>query len=188
MGSRPILIILTGAPGTGKTAILDSTGLAYVHEPAREVLAEERAVGGRGVPETDPALFVALLLQRSIERYQEAQRAEAPVLFDRGVPDCVAYARLLGVDAGPSLEASRQYGYERAVLVARPWPEIYTTDDERKMTFEATLDFQRLIEEAYAQAGYELVEIPRAPILDRVAFVNRFIEESVRAAGPPGRR
>ena len=49
--------------------------------------------------------------------------------------------------------------------------------------FEATLDFQWFIEEAYAQAGYDLVEIPRAPLLDRVAFVNRFIE-AVRAARP----
>jgi predicted ATPase len=61
--------------------------------------------------------------------------------------------------------------------VTRPWAEIYTTDDERTMSFEATLPFQRLMEEAYEEAGYELVEIPRGSIAERGTFVRRFVEE-----------
>jgi predicted ATPase len=60
------LFILTGAPGSGKTAILSRLidGFRCVDEPAREVLAEQRATGGRGTWDQDLSLFVHLLLQR----------------------------------------------------------------------------------------------------------------------------
>jgi len=176
--TKPRLIVMTGAPGTGKTAILRSLEPTLVHvpEPAREVLAEQRAIGGTGTPQSDAARFVELLLERSIEKHRAALERGQSVLFDRGVPDCIAYARQLGGDPEPCRNAAAICRYEATVLVARPWAEIYTTDDERTMSFEATLPFQRLIEEAYEEAGYELVEIPRGSIAERAAFIGSFVE------------
>jgi predicted ATPase len=70
------LHILTGAPGSGKTAILDGVGadIRCVGEPAREVLPEQRSAGGAGTPDRDPWLFVDLLLRRSIDKQEAAQR------------------------------------------------------------------------------------------------------------------
>jgi len=99
------------------------------------------------------------------------------VLFDRGIPDCVAYARQLGGDPQPCRKAASVHRYHPTVLVTRPWADIYTTDDERRMSFEATLPFHRLMEEAYEEAGYGLIEIPRGSMAERVAFVRRFLEE-----------
>ena len=175
----PRLIVITGAPGTGKTAILralEST-VAHVPEPAREVLAEQRAIGGTGTPQSDPSRFVELLLERSVEKHKAALRRGQSALFDRGIPDCVAYARQLGGDPEPCRRAAAVYRYAPTVLVTRPWAEIYTTDDERKMSFEATLPFQQMMEEAYEEAGYELVEIPRGPIEERGAFVLHLMEK-----------
>jgi predicted ATPase len=171
------LHIITGAPGSGKTAILRGLrqDLRVVDEPAREVLAEQRSIDSEGTPESNPSLFVDLLLQRSIDNHEKAQEWGGSVLFDRGVPDCVAYARLLGTDPEPSIRATAAYRYNREVLVTWPWAEIYTTDDERKMTFDATVEFHRLLEAAYEQAGYTLLEVPRGSVEDRVAFVERFI-------------
>jgi predicted ATPase len=69
-GLESNLFILTGAPGSGKTAILARLGneVGCVDEPAREVLAEQRATGGRGTWDQDASLFVHLLLQRSIQK------------------------------------------------------------------------------------------------------------------------
>src|SRR4029077_5644560 len=89
-----------------------------VGEPAREIVAEQRAIGGAGTADHDPALFVALLLQRSIDTYRDAVRSTAPlVLFDRGVPDCVAYAAVLGVDPAGTLAAARRDRYHPAVMI-----------------------------------------------------------------------
>ena len=166
-------MILTGAPGTGKSAILGrlAAEVATVPEPARRILADERAAGGRGTPDLDPTRFVELLLERSIAAHRTALAADGVVLFDRGIPDCAAYAVHLGTDPEPSLRAAADRRYRTEVLLLTPWEAIYATDDERRMSFEATLGFQDAIVDAYRRSGYELVEVPRAPLEERVALV-----------------
>jgi predicted ATPase len=178
---KPTLMILTGAPGSGKTAILSALrGYVRCHdEPARQILAQERASGGDGTPEQNPAKFVELLLQRSIANHAEARMRTGTSLFDRGVPDCIAYAQILGTDPMPSAQAAAIHRYNEVALVTKPWEEIYTTDDERKMTFAHTVEFQRFIELAYQICGYTLVEVPRGPIEERAEFVRNFL------ANPP---
>ncbi|MFQ5968396.1 MAG: AAA family ATPase [Acidimicrobiia bacterium] len=169
--------ILTGAPGTGKTALLESltSGVRWVPEPAREILAQQRSIDGDGTWDRNPSRFVELLLQQSIENYETAQRLEGPVIFDRGVPDCITYAEWGGIDPTPSIEAAATYRYQPEVLVTRPWEEIYRTDDERKMPFAAVVEFLRLLESAYERTGYSLVEVPRGSADDRAASVQASI-------------
>jgi predicted ATPase len=176
----PNLTVLTGAPGSGKTAILNALRdqIRCYDEPARQVLAEQRASGGDGTPEQNAAKFVDLLLRHSIANHTEARARSEPVLFDRGIPDCVAYAMLLGTDPAPSTQAAATYRYNPTVLVTRPWEEIYTTDDERKMTFAHTLEFQRWIELLYEASGYTLVEVPRSSIEQRAAFVRSVLAKA----------
>ncbi len=171
------LYVLTGAPGSGKTAILDHIGadIRRVGEPAREILEEQRAVGGAGTPDRDPSLFADLLLRRSIDKHEAAQRWEESAVFDRGVPDCIAYAALMGVDPTPSILASEVYRYHSEVLVLEPWEEIYVVDEERTMSFADTIPFQEALMDAYGRAGYTLVEVPRDSVENRAAFVRDLI-------------
>ena len=55
------LLVITGPPGSGKTPIvgeLVALGFTGVAEPAREVIAEQRALGGDGVWDKNPQLFL----------------------------------------------------------------------------------------------------------------------------------
>jgi predicted ATPase len=171
------LFILTGAPGSGKTAILNRLGDEFrcVDEPAREVLAEQRATGGSGTWDQDPSLFVHLLLQRSIEKFAMARRSAGTVVFDRGIPDCVVYAVRAGTDPTPSLEAVDAYRYQSQVLFLEPWSEIYETDEERVMSFDDTTSFSEELRDVYERSGYTLVDVPRDSIADRAAFVRMSI-------------
>jgi predicted ATPase len=171
------LIVLTGAPGSGKTTILGNVGAAIriVGEPAREVLAEQRSIGGAGTHDRDPSLFAHLLLQRSIDKHEAAQGWGGPVMFDRGVPDCIAYAVLMGIDPAPSIQASEAYRYHDEVLVLEPWEEIYSVDDERTMSFADTLPFHVAIVDAYERAGYTLIQVPRGSVDNRAAFVRDLV-------------
>ncbi len=139
MGSAD-LFILTGAPGSGKTATLDHIGadIRCVGEPAREILAEQRSMGGAGTHDRDRSSFLDLILRRSIEKYEAAQRGDGSVVFDRGIPDCIAYAVLFGIDPTPSVLASQEYRYNDEVFVLGPWEDIYVVDDERVMSFADT--------------------------------------------------
>jgi predicted ATPase len=173
------LSILTGAPGSGKTAILDllEPTVRCVREPARAIILEQRAIGGAGTSDRDPSLFVELLLQRSIEDHEGALQQGGLVVFDRGIPDCIAYAVELGVDPVPSVRASEVHRYRGEVLVLEPWEDIYVTDDERTMSFADTLRFHEALVDAYAGAGYALVQVPRLPVEDRATFVREFLWE-----------
>jgi len=178
------LFVLTGAPGAGKTAVLDAVGdgLHRVGEPAREVLAELRAGGDTATHDRDWAQFVDLLLRLSIDEHEAALGRSGPSLFDRGVPDCIAYAAVLDVDPEPSVRAARVHRYNGEVLVLEPWEEIYSTDDERTMSFTETTVFHDAVVDAYRRAGYVLVEVPKAPVADRAAFVLDFIARRRREA------
>jgi predicted ATPase len=167
------LRILTGAPGSGKTTLLDrvGAGVRCVPEPARRVLAEQRAVGGSATPERDPQAFVELLLRMTIDDHAAERSGDGVVLFDRGVPDCVAYATLMGVDPAAGIRAAAIHRYAHEVLLLEPWEQIYTVDEERTMSFEATIPFHAALTDAYERSGYDLVVIPRGSIEERVAFV-----------------
>lgn len=144
-------------------------------EPAREVLAEQRATGGIGTWDQDPARFVDLLLQRSIAQYKTARRSGEMVLFDRGIPDCVVYAIRAGADPTPSLTAVDVFRYEPHVLFLEPWRDIYNTDDERIMSFDDTVSFSDALRDVYSRSGYTLVQVPQTSIDARVTFVREFV-------------
>ena len=159
------LHILTGAPGSGKSAILEGLGdgVHTVGEPAREVIAEQRATIGRHRHlRADPALFVALLLaaidRTSIAtamRLGGARRAVRP----RGARLRRVRGRVGRRSAG-SLAAARRYRYHREVMILEPWGQIYATDAERTMSFEQTIPFHEALVDAYEGAGYALVRCP----------------------------
>ncbi|HXY72985.1 MAG TPA: AAA family ATPase [Actinomycetota bacterium] len=178
------LFIVTGAPGTGKTAVLDALGdgVRRVGEPAREILAELRAAGDTRTRDRDWVAFVDLLLRRSIEKHEAAVARGGGAVFDRGVPDCIAYAVVLDVDPETSLRAARTHRYNGDVLVLEPWEEIYSTDDERTMSFADVIVFHEALEDAYERTGYRLEAVPRAPVAARAAFVLDFIARRRGAA------
>jgi predicted ATPase len=91
---------------------------------------------------------------------------------DRGIPDTLGYARLIGLRDISAIEAAcRHYRYAPLVFLAPPWKEIYETDSERKQDFaEAERTFE-VVSGAYRQCGYELVQLPRLTPSARARFV-----------------
>ena len=150
---------------------LSDHGIPCVPEPAREILAEQRRIHARGVPEKDPDLFCMLMLSRAIHSYQENSALEHPVVFDRGIPDMVAYARLFELDETPYRNAAQEFRYHRTVFYFPPWEEIYTTDSERKMSFEDAKGFGVVVRSIYETFGYQMLEVPRFSVEERVQFI-----------------
>jgi len=149
-----------------------------VAEPARELIAEHRHSSGEATLDHRPELFVEMLISRSIENHTAAS-SSALTVFDRGVPDCIAYAMAYELDPGPALEAASRYRYEDSVFIASSWEEIYATDSMRRATFAQAEAFYAHVVEAYIRLGYQIIELPKVSVEERSAFIVDEIERRV---------
>ena len=166
--------VVSGAMGAGKSAILSRLSgceVRCVPEPAREILAEQRLIRATGVPEKNAELFSMLMLSRSIHDYYENCSIGEPVVFDRGIPDVIAYARLFSLDEAAYINAAMEFRYNPMVFYFPAWEDIYTTDTERRMSFEQAKAFGEDVRSVYEGFGYQIVEVPRCSMEERVQFI-----------------
>jgi predicted ATPase len=166
--------ILTGAPGSGKTAIirqLELDGFSVVEEAATDIIALEQA---RGVAEPwTHASFIDSITELQRRRQLRASRETDEVQFhDRSVICTAALAVYLGYplsDALPrELKRVETEGiYQKRVFFLQNLGFI-TPTEARRISFEESLRFERVHEETYLDFGFELVPIARGSLLDGV--------------------
>ena len=174
-GNTECLFVLTGGPGSGKSTLIEAlerAGYARSVEAGRGVIQDQVAIGGQALPWCDPRAFAELMLCWDMRSYRMAQVRAGPVFFDRGVPDVVGYLRLVGLPVPKHMEtAAETFRYNRRAFVAPPWPDIFRQDRERKQSLgEAVRTYEAMVT-TYRGYGYELVELPRASVAERVRFV-----------------
>jgi predicted ATPase len=172
--------VLTGTPGAGKTSILHGLaelGHAVVEEAATAVIAQAQARG-----EDEPwtrASFIEEIVGVQRRRQLAAVANNYVQVYDRS-PVCThALARYLGRPVPPSLTAeieriTAEAIYERQVFFVRNLGFCEPTS-ARRISFEESLEFEKVHEESYRGFGYELIDIPAADLARRVATVSAAI-------------
>ena len=175
MAGHVNFFVVTGGPGSGKStliAALAAQGFATMPEAGRAVIRAQTAAGGSALPATDPAAFAEAMLRMDIRSYRDAQDQDGVVFFDRGIPDVAGYLRLTGLSVPAHVyEAASGLRYNRRVFIAPPWKEIFGADEERRQSWEVAVRTHDIMAETYAELGYELMELPRAPVARRASFV-----------------
>ena len=175
---------LTGSPGAGKTTLVEALkarGYATTEEAGRGVIREEMGSNGSGLPWLDRARFAELMFEWELRSYRDAERRDSPVVFDRGLPDTIGYLRLEGQEVPAWMEEQAwRLRYNKRVFIAPPWREIFGNDEERRQSWSVAVRTYEIMVETYSDYGYELVEVPRAPVEERVEFVMGEIPRSER--------
>lgn len=171
--------VLTGAPGSGKTAVLrmlETLGYAVVEEAATDVIALRQALGHAEPWDDDGFIEAVVSLQW---RRSCGVRADEVVFFDRSPVCTLALARFLGVAVPPELtrEIDRVLAagtYEEAVFFIREQGFVEPTP-ARRISYADSLEFEKLNEQAYREPGFNLVDVPAGPLSERVSRIRRTV-------------
>ena len=167
--------VVTGGPGSGKSSLIDRlqrNGYAGSVEAGLGIIQDQVIVGGTALPWSDPNAFRATdaELGNAVLPHCAACRRTG-VLRPRG-------ARCVGIFAVVGCPRARTHGeggavfrYYRRVFITPPWQEIFQQDRERKQGFDEAVRTYDVLVATYTTYGYELVEIPRVSVEQRVRFV-----------------
>jgi predicted ATPase len=162
-------LIVTGTWGMGKTTLLEKLAGEFhiTPEPGLLAMAEDPTL------QDNWQRFTEVLLTRAVTDHAALQ--PGVTLFDRGVPDCLAYARWFELDESPFRAAGARHRYFDEVLVCPPCPDIYVNDDLRLATYDQAAAFNEVLTATYRDLDYRLVTLPNSGVEDRAGFVRNFI-------------
>jgi predicted ATPase len=166
-------VVISGCSSGGKSTLLAELGRrghAIVEEPGRRIVKDELKAGGSALPWIDRIAFARRAVAMSLADRKSAEALDGWVFFDRGLVD--AASALQHLTGEPVLAVvGRVHRYHPRVFLTPPWPEIYTTDPERRHSLDAALaEYPRLLD-AYASLGYEVFILPKIGVPERADFV-----------------
>lgn len=177
--------VLTGAPGSGKTAILrqlEIDGFDVVEEAATDVIALSQA---RGIAEAWKApSFIDAIVDLQMRRKTRADTAHGPIQFhDRSVICTAALARYLGYSPSQLLveeldRVLRYATFEQSVFFVRNLGFV-TPTEARRISFDESLRFEQIHEQVYRELGLELVYVGPGSVAQRVARIKQVVDEVV---------
>ncbi len=169
------IIVIIGGPGSGKTTLINGLtdkGYTCYPEISREVTLEAREQGIEQLFLEKPLLFSELLLEGRKKQFVSATKEQTNVVFlDRGIPDVLAYMHYIG-DSYPAFfdAACREHLYTR-IFILPPWEDIYISDDARYENYEQAVLIHEHLVETYEKYGYNLIEVPRDTVDNRILFI-----------------
>lgn len=170
--------IISGGPGAGKTTLINGLrdqGYSCSAEVSRRLIIEEVNSGSDCLPWLDINCFAAKVLQEMIIDWNSVP-VDQLTFFDRGIPDIIAYLKFAQkvVPDVFYLNLDR-YNYHQMVFMLPPWEDIYVNDEERWQTFEQSETIYCILKNTYIQAGFDLIEVPRTNLADRISFIRQKI-------------
>ena len=172
-------VIVTGGPGGGKTALIEALkrrGFTCIDEVARTIIQEEVVQNGDALPWENREKFLRKMFDGSVSSYH-SQVSDDIVFFDRGIIDSLAYAKCIGVEVSEEMRVKAgELRFNKHVFVTPPWKEIFSTDQERKQTFEEAIETYEQIVKIYQEYGYQTVVLPIADVEQRVDFILKYLK------------
>lgn len=165
--------IITGAPGTGKTTLLNelkNKGYSCVDEISRTVIKEQQLLKTKKTPWENLSGFIDLV---SIKTIQQLQNPITEITFvDRGLPDCIAYINSQNLKVPETLTLfDHHHYYHKDIFLLPPWKSIYVKDKQRQQSFKEALLIHKKIVSIYSKLNFNIIELPKKEIDKRIKAI-----------------
>ena len=175
-------IVITGAPGTGKTSIINALKSKEFHcfdEVIRLMTLEAKETGDSTTHISNPIAFVndpmqfnINLINARIEQFIQSKNLDNRIsFFDRGIPDVLAYMAYFKQEYNDTFRnACKTHVYD-SVFLLPPWKAIYKSDNERFETFEEAVHIHDFLKQTYLDFNYKIIEVPFGTVEERSNFI-----------------
>ncbi len=167
-------IILTGAPCTGKTSLINellANGYNCTEEFSRKIIKKEMSKKSNALPWKDLLSFSQKLVKYREKTFLENKNNEL-CFFDRSIIDIIAYLKIENIDIPRNiLEMTNKYRYYKTVFFAPVWKEIFKKDKERKENLKQAIIIEKYLLGEYKKANYKIVFLPKISIKERINFI-----------------
>ena len=169
--------VVTGAPSSGKTALvreLEKLGYRVIHEVARSYI-ETQMKQGLTLEEirADKKSFENRILNAKITIEANLPKDQV-IIFDRAIPDSIAYFEVAGLDAKEAIKKSPRNRYKKVFLLdLLP----YEVDHARIEDSRIAIRLDKCLEQSYKMLGYEVTRIGVMPIEERLRLVLKEMEK-----------
>lgn len=168
----PPWYVITGAPSTGKTTLVDllrKRGFHTAIEEARHYIDIQRR---RGIDSTQARenvrVFQESVLSLQIE-LEASLNPEETVFLDRAIPDELAYYRYLGIEPDRRLHDALLHAHYRKVFILDLLP--LHADYARTEDVEAQHAIQQFLIDVYAARPEPLISVPVMAPEERLNFI-----------------
>lgn len=168
----PPWFVITGAPCAGKTSTID---LLASTKPDWQIVPEAAQIlierGERGDCESE---FSKKVLELKL-RYENALDKQMVVVFDRGIPDTLAYLEA----SDTKLEDLHQLQLERRYAKVFLFDRLPFLDGGKRNSFdrEHAEFLDKRLEQIYRELNYEIVRVPVTSIEQRAKLVAEQISD-----------
>ncbi len=175
-------IVITGAPGTGKTAVinaLQAAGYFCFPEIIREFTQQETATKNPEALQSNPIVFAddslafnTKLIAGRKAQFQKAVNTNSHINFyDRGLPDVLAYMDFFGQSYPKEfVQTCAKHTYD-AIFIMPPWEDIFITDQGRFESYKEAVALHNSLMERYSAFNYKLNVVAPASIEARTAYI-----------------
>lgn len=171
--------VITGGPSSGKSTVLsyfEKMGYRVIPEAAR-ILIDEEISKGKSIEEIrkDEAEFQRKVLQIKIRIEKNLPRDQI-ILFDRAIPDSVAYYIVCGLDPKEVIDICKSSQYRKVFFMEQL---SFTQDYARTEGTQAIERLNQLLKHSYEQLGYEVISVPVMSVEERVRFIQAHLESEM---------
>lgn len=168
-------IVITGAPGTGKTTIIKALrdlGHHCFEEVSRDVIRKYQTEGISNPFLTHANAFSERLFLERIQQFKNAENISQKIAFyDRGIPDVIAYLDYKNALITDDYLIQAKKNRYTKIFITPPWEAIYAKDNERFETFEDAKLIHKSLLKTYKSLGYQTVSVPLENVAQRSLFI-----------------